>query len=1047
MFFYDLAQLEFDILSAYLPDRSSDDWHDWLNLLTFIGGDALVPEEEPGGERAPHAWELIKPIRHFVNHYVAQTRAQSSGGVAVQLERAWWLAVLTVGLRAAQRGKAEPGVRSAGLVCAGLALRHLPHEPSPDPNAVALLQWYPDHGLMTSRPEHEEPPPTSKPPESQSARLHTPHRYEIKTTFVGRAHELEALDRWTQSDKRVLEVVAIGGQGKSALTWHWFHNRAEKAIPNFAGGMWWSFYESNGAMSRCVDTALHLLGRIPPAAVAKMNRDEREDALVKLCREQPVLLVFDGMERLLNAYRTWRAATQTDEEVDTQPGGADAGGPDRPRTCFNPQDGALLRRLAEAGAARILISSRLAVADLEDQQGKTLPGVELLDLKGLSDHDVLGLFRDYGVTGSSWQMVEFARSFESHGLLLALIIGKILSYPYARRDFDRWYADDGQHLRLSSLDLAEKRNHILRFAVEGLSPGAGALLRRLAVFNYPFDFDAALAINPFADREYVRPPGLSTPPLTADEAARKEQAKEDAHRAWLYAPSGSPEEADAAFRRDALDRELAPHHAWQAEFGAREQAARRQALHASEGAVYEALCELEDRGLITYDFVGRSWDIHPVVRGYAHNELADDPNGRSEALAGKQNYFESRETKPPEKLNDLDDLRPEMEIYDALLQAGQLDRASEFYLVHLSRTLLFQFSAYHEIVRLLTPLFRKGFAEYPELTGHSAQSARITDLAIAYMHLDSEQAMRLYALAIRRDLADRAAVGLLANIGNVSLALFGQNRCGSAIHAVQLMLRLAQAAANPHSTALAQLFLFSCYCAIGWWDDAEVAASAVHVADIVDDLRVFREVELKHSAADMRIARGQDADDLLTEAERLARKSRHARNLRVTESLRGEAALLRGDGTAAAGHFASVLESLQDARLDVVDARGGLARALLLKGDRDGARAQIDAGSDNLSGAEVMLALGDNARAEKAALAAYEGLWGEGAPYAHRDLPRAEAVLTALHVAVPALPLFDEAKLQRLPEEDGIIEFITELESKNAMKAKKTKNGPTTHRG
>jgi len=54
---------------------------------------------------------------------------------------------------------------------------------------------------------------------------------------------------------RVMSVVAIGGMGKSALTWKWFNDIAPQEMKNLAGRMWWSFYESDATFENFVTRA------------------------------------------------------------------------------------------------------------------------------------------------------------------------------------------------------------------------------------------------------------------------------------------------------------------------------------------------------------------------------------------------------------------------------------------------------------------------------------------------------------------------------------------------------------------------------------------------------------------------------------------------------------------------------------------------------------------------------------------------------------------------------------------------------------------------
>jgi len=69
--------------------------------------------------------------------------------------------------------------------------------------------------------------------------------------------ELNWLTDWvtTPSSKaysaRLFCFVAIGGMGKSALTWQSFQQIAPQGMQPLAGRLWWSFYESDASFARC----------------------------------------------------------------------------------------------------------------------------------------------------------------------------------------------------------------------------------------------------------------------------------------------------------------------------------------------------------------------------------------------------------------------------------------------------------------------------------------------------------------------------------------------------------------------------------------------------------------------------------------------------------------------------------------------------------------------------------------------------------------------------------------------------------------------------
>ncbi len=85
------------------------------------------------------------------------------------------------------------------------------------------------------------------------------HRYVLQGNFVGRLGELKMLTKWIDQSRRAICIVeAIGGCGKSALTWVWIHQAvlgrqldvhsktpAIKLRPQSV--LWRSFYEQNAS--------------------------------------------------------------------------------------------------------------------------------------------------------------------------------------------------------------------------------------------------------------------------------------------------------------------------------------------------------------------------------------------------------------------------------------------------------------------------------------------------------------------------------------------------------------------------------------------------------------------------------------------------------------------------------------------------------------------------------------------------------------------------------------------------------------------------------
>ena len=69
------------------------------------------------------------------------------------------------------------------------------------------------------------------------------HPYPLPEHFTGRAAEKAMLSNWLFNEKEPMLVLeAIGGMGKTALTWVWLQEVMEKAY-ELDGIFWWSFYE------------------------------------------------------------------------------------------------------------------------------------------------------------------------------------------------------------------------------------------------------------------------------------------------------------------------------------------------------------------------------------------------------------------------------------------------------------------------------------------------------------------------------------------------------------------------------------------------------------------------------------------------------------------------------------------------------------------------------------------------------------------------------------------------------------------------------------
>jgi tetratricopeptide (TPR) repeat protein len=340
------------------------------------------------------------------------------------------------------------------------------------------------------------------------------HPYTLLQThrLVGRQPELNLLTDWVAKPDseiykaRILNIVAIGGLGKSALTWKWFNDIASQEMKPLAGRMWWSFYESDATFENFVSRALAYVTQRSLEEVQKIPAPERESQLLTLLDREPFLFVLDGLERILIAYARMDAAHLSDDDYDRQTANFVANaiglpasaaqsftGEHRLRKSADPRAGAFLRKLRGVRASRILISTRLYPADLQVGSGEPLPSCSAIFLSGLADDDALELWRTFGVSGARDMLLLLFNHVGNHALLVQALASEVARYRGAPGDFDKWRCDHPDFDPFS-LPLVQVKSHVLEFALRGLDKKARPALHVIAAFRMPARYDTLAAL-------------------------------------------------------------------------------------------------------------------------------------------------------------------------------------------------------------------------------------------------------------------------------------------------------------------------------------------------------------------------------------------------------------------------------------------------------------------------------------------------------------------------------------------------------------------------
>jgi tetratricopeptide (TPR) repeat protein len=539
----------------------------------------------------------------------------------------------------------------------------------------ALSQWKRDQQCAAD----EKPAPGFHPPSNipKPPKPYVAHPYSFLQTpqVVGRREELKLLTDWIKKsvpkNTRIFSVVAIGGMGKSALTWKWFNDIAPNELPNLEGRLWWSFYESDAHWENFVIRALAYTAGMPEAEARKLSRPEREGWLLRLLDERPFLLVLDGLERILLAYARMDAAHLLDDNLDQQTANAIArasGLPDdvrrtyperrRLRQCADLRADAFLRKLARARASHVLVSTRLYPAALEGPDTQPLPGCYAHFLSGLTDDDALALWRDFinkERSGTGEQLLPLFRAFGNHPLLLRVLAGEVARYRKAPGDFDRWSKDNSRFTCVLLSLKNEEDADVLGFALRSLGQPQYRVLQTLAAFRMPTMWETLQAL------------------LVGEGRSCRDDGDLDA-----------------------------------------------------------ILTELEDRGFVGWDKKTNRYDLHPIVRGVVWAGL--DAAVKRTILDQLNQYFEAApKVNDWHKVKALEDLTPAIELYYTLIGLKRFDDAFAVFNTYSADAMLIRLSDGRKRIEMLKELFPNGLDSDPSLKEADHQIASLNSVGVSYL--------------------------------------------------------------------------------------------------------------------------------------------------------------------------------------------------------------------------------------------------------------------------------------------------------------------------
>jgi len=300
------------------------------------------------------------------------------------------------------------------------------------------------------------------------------HLYPMPPNFTGRIAERAMLTHWLKEDSenRLFILRALGGFGKSALTWHWLTHDVD--IKEYPKVVFWSFYEGDASFEHFIEETLKYLKLEVP-----QGGRPQVDELLKAMQSQKILLIMDGFERALRAYSSMNAAYQGDEPKIE----------DNQLDCVSINAEIFLKSVCSLPnlKSKVLMTTRLTPRAVKPR-GECLQGCREEELTAMQKVDAVEFFRKQKIKGTHAEIEAACAPYGYHPLSLRLLAGRIL------KDFDN--PTDivvAQKLKIDG-DIIQQIHHVLEVSYDSLLPQGQKLLSTIACFRSPVELNTLQSI-------------------------------------------------------------------------------------------------------------------------------------------------------------------------------------------------------------------------------------------------------------------------------------------------------------------------------------------------------------------------------------------------------------------------------------------------------------------------------------------------------------------------------------------------------------------------
>ena len=286
--------------------------------------------------------------------------------------------------------------------------------------------------------------------------------------FIDRERELALLYGWERdrSGPSILTIVGLGGMGKTSLGWEWF-NKVTGPQGRFQGALWWNFYEagSDSFFPRCY---AYLTGTAL-SDCALLSHHFLVERIVSYLQKETLLFVLDGLEREMVAFAPPDAVDVS--QADTS---------HRIRRIASRAVAEFLKTCAHLNSgSKVLITSRFALADLEDSSGHPAQGTQVLELGGFDEVSTRSLLSQLGITEGMDGIVDLVAALGFHPMTTSLL---------ARMARDRPTVVERMRSALDAAPSVADRQRRIKDVVGSVGTDARLVAARIAASHGPVSY-------------------------------------------------------------------------------------------------------------------------------------------------------------------------------------------------------------------------------------------------------------------------------------------------------------------------------------------------------------------------------------------------------------------------------------------------------------------------------------------------------------------------------------------------------------------------------